>query len=27
LPISLALVYLLLALGVSWRQVSLQKVK
>jgi len=27
LPISLALVYLLLALGVSWRQISLQKVK
>jgi MFS family permease len=27
LPISLALVYLLLALGVSWRQVSLQKIK
>ena len=27
LPISLALVYLLLAFGVSWRQISLQKVK
>ncbi len=27
LPISLALVYLLLALGVSWRQISLQRVE
>ena len=27
LPISLALVYLLLAVGVSWRQVSMQQVK